>query len=126
MNIKEITKNSNIKNTPARLELLEILAKQNRPICYDDVKETLTMDKATFYRNISKFIDENIISSFESNNKKRYFALENSMHPHFICNYCNAIECIEELPTIDLKNYSIENIILKGKCKKCFAKNEGN
>jgi len=120
MNIQELTKNKKIKNTPARLELLEILVKNNKPICYDDIKDKITMDKATFYRNISKFTEEKIISSFESNDKKRYFALENNIHPHFICNYCNSIECIDEFSDIYLKNYVIENIILKGKCKKCI------
>lgn len=119
MDIKKIIKNKDIKLTPARLELLEVIINANKPICYDDIKDTIHMDKATFYRNISKFVDEKIISSFESNDKKRYFAFEMNIHPHFICNYCNTIECIKDFPDIKLENYNIENIILKGKCKKC-------
>ena len=119
MNIKEIIKNKNIKLTTARLELLEILITANKPVCYDDIKDTIKMDKATFYRNILIFEDKKIISSFESNDKKRYFAFETNIHPHFICNYCNTIECINNFPNINLENYDIENIILKGKCKNC-------
>lgn len=119
MNIEEIIKNKNIKLTPARLELLEILITANKPVCYDDIKDTINMDKATFYRNISKFVDEKIISSFESNDKKRYFAFETKIHPHFICNYCNTIECINNFDAITLKNHVIENVILKGRCHNC-------
>ncbi|MEA3512319.1 MAG: transcriptional repressor [Campylobacterota bacterium] len=120
MNIQEIIKNKNIKLTPARLELLELLINANKPICYDDIKDTLNMDKATFYRNISKFVDEKIIISFESNDKKRYFAFETNIHPHFICNYCNQIKCINNFPPILLDGYKIENIILKGRCQDCI------
>ena len=120
MNIKKIIKNTNIKLTSARLELLEVLINANKPVCYDDIKDNLTMDKATFYRNISKFEDEKVITSFQSNDKKRYFAFETDIHPHFICNYCNTIKCINDFPSINLKNYNIENIILKGKCADCM------
>ncbi|MEA3314671.1 MAG: transcriptional repressor [Campylobacterota bacterium] len=119
MDIKKIIKNKNIKLTPARLELLEVLISANKPMCYDDIKDTIHMDKATFYRNVSKFVDEKIINSFESNDKKRYFAFEINIHPHFICNYCNTIECINNFPEIKLENHTIENIILKGRCKEC-------
>ena len=119
MNIEDIIKNKNIKLTPARLELLEILITANKPMCYDDIKYIIKMDKATFYRNISKFEEEKIISSFESNDKKRYFAFETSIHPHFICNYCNTIKCIDNSFDVKLENYIIENIIFKGKCKNC-------
>jgi len=120
MNIEKIIKDKNIKLTPARLELLGILITANKPVCFDDIKDTIKMDKATFYRNISKFVDEKIISSFESNDKKRYFAFERNIHPHFICNYCNTIICINDFQNITLENHIIENIILKGKCEDCI------
>lgn len=119
MNIKEIIKNKSIRLTAARLELLEILIKQKKPISYENIKDNIKMDKATFYRNISKFIDEGIVNSFESNDKKNYFEIKTDTHPHFICNYCYTIKCIETLDTIRLQNHTIENIILKGKCENC-------
>ena len=39
----------------------------------EDIKSDISMDKATFYRNISKFEEEDILNSFESNDKKRYY-----------------------------------------------------
>jgi Fur family ferric uptake transcriptional regulator len=76
------------------------------------------MDKATFYRNISKFEEEGILNSFESNDRKRYFELKSNPHAHFVCVVCNSIECIDELD-INLDGYSISNVIVNGKCKEC-------
>ncbi len=120
MKVEQIIKEKNLKLTPARVEILEILVEQNRPISYDDIKDRLLMDKATFYRNISRFEDSAIIRSFESNDKKRYFSLEQNFHPHFICTKCNTISCLDEKSIINMDGYKIESIIIKGICPKCL------
>ena len=117
MNIENISKN--IKLTTARKAILEILVNSNKPLCYEDIKENLSMDKATFYRNITKFEDEKIINSFESNDKKRYFEIQKIKHSHFICNVCSKIECIHEKLDINIKDHQIDNIIIKGICPNC-------
>jgi len=120
MQIEHIIEQSNLKITPARKELLELLVKENRPICFEDIKNKINMDKATFYRNISKFDSSNIISSFESNDKKRYYELQSSPHSHFICNKCNTIECLN-IDDVKLKGYKVMDIIFKGICKNCIT-----
>jgi Fur family ferric uptake transcriptional regulator len=120
MKIEEIIKDKNLKLTPARVEILEILIEQNRPISYEDIRDRLTMDKATFYRNIAKFEESFIIRSFESNDKKRYFSLEENFHPHFICTKCNTISCLSKETPISLEGYKIESIIIKGICPECL------
>ncbi|WP_121627886.1 Fur family transcriptional regulator [Poseidonibacter antarcticus] len=124
MNIEELTNKKNIKLTSARKVILEILINSDKPLSYEDIKDKLSMDKATFYRNITKFEEENIINSFESNDKKRYFEIQKTMHSHFICTSCSAIECIHEKLDFDLANYQVDNIIIKGICPKCL-KNKG-
>ena len=120
MNIEKIIDIKNIKLTTARKVILEILISSNKPLSYEDIKNELSMDKATFYRNITKFEEENIISSFESNDKKRYFEIQKTKHSHFICTNCSQIECIHEKLNFDLKNYQVDNIIIKGLCPKCL------
>ena len=122
MNAQDLIKNKDIKLTPARKEILDALIAGNRPLCYEDIKDKLSMDKATFYRNITIFEEKKIINSFESNDKKRYFAIEMKPHPHFICTTCNKIECIDNFIDIELPNHTIENIIIKGKCATCKDK----
>ncbi len=118
-NIANIT---NIKLTTARKSILELLVNSNKPLSYEDMKDNISMDKATFYRNITIFEEENLISSFESNDKKRYFEIRKTQHSHFICSSCSKIECIHEKVDFHLPNYKIENIIIKGICKDCLIK----
>ena len=110
---------SNIKLTTARKSILDILLESKKPLCYEDLKDKIFMDKATFYRNISYFEEENLINSFESNDKKRYFEIKDKEHIHFICSNCSTIECIYENTNFTLNDYKIDTIILKGKCKEC-------
>ena len=113
---------SNIKLTNARKSILELLISSNKPLSYEDMKDLISMDKATFYRNITIFEEENIISSFESNDKKRYFEIKKTQHSHFICSSCSKIECIHEKLNFHLPENKIENIIIKGICKTCLNK----
>ncbi|MGK0255575.1 MAG: Fur family ferric uptake transcriptional regulator [Arcobacteraceae bacterium] len=118
MNIDEIIKTKQIKLTTARLVLLEILKSANKPLSYEDIKSDISMDKATFYRNIGKFEEQGILNSFESNDKKRYFELRLIPHAHFVCVNCNKIECLSDLE-IKLDGYLVNNVIVNGKCKDC-------
>lgn len=121
MNLENISKN--IKLTHARKAILQLLLDSKKPLCYEDLREDLSMDKATFYRNIIKFEEEKIINSFESNDKKRYFEISKTKHSHFICDICSKIECIHEKVDVTLPGYKIDNIIIKGICPNCQNKN---
>lgn len=116
--INEI-KEPQLKLTTARKEILELLSSSDKPLSYEDMKNDISMDKATFYRNITKFQEENLVSSFESNDKKRYFEIQKTPHAHFICNICNKIECLEMPVNLSLENHTIETIVIKGKCANC-------
>ena len=118
MKIEELIKDKNIKLTTARVRLLEILKEADRPLCYEEIKNDISMDKATFYRNISKFEEEGILNAFESNDKKRYFELKLKPHAHFVCFECNSVECIKD-GDIALPGYEINNVIINGKCQDC-------
>lgn len=118
--IEELINNSNIKLTTARNAILEIFIKASKPLSYEEIKDQLCMDKATFYRNITKFEEEGLINTFESNDKKRYYEILKNPHAHFICKNCSQIECLEDNKTkILLDGYLVENIIIKGLCPTC-------
>ena len=119
-NINTLIDGTNIKLTTARKAILEILVNSSKPLCYEDMKDNISMDKATFYRNITKFEEENIINSFESNDKKRYYEVHKNPHAHFICTSCSQITCLHDDSTIVLEGYKIDNIIIKGICPTCL------
>ena len=117
--LEELTKNSRIKLTQARKEILKALVEAGRPLSYYDLKEHITMDKATFYRNVSIFEEEHIIFSFESHDKKRYFEIAKVPHGHFICNACNSVECLYAPMDLGLEGYGVESIVINGLCPLC-------
>lgn len=119
MKTNSILEEKHLKSTPARKDLLNILKKEGRPICFEDVKDQIEMNKATFYRNISTFEEREIVNSFEVNDKKRYYEIQKTPHMHFVCNSCNQIECLREVEPIKIDGYIISDIILKGICKEC-------
>lgn len=119
MQIQNMIEEKNLKLTSARKELLGIFTQEKKPISFEDIKDRLTMDKATFYRNVSKFENEAIVNSFESNDKKRYYELQEFPHAHFICNSCNTIECLKNVAPVKLEGYKIVDMIFKGICKGC-------
>lgn len=119
MDIENIIEEKNLKRTHARKELLEILSQEDKPVSFEDVKDRLHMDKATFYRNVAKFESELILNSFESNTKKKYYELAQSPHAHIVCNVCNTIECLRDIVPVKIEGYTIDTMIIKGTCKKC-------
>ena len=119
MNIENILHNKQLKFTTARKELFDILNNLQRPVCYEDIRDGISMDKATFYRNMSTFEEKGIVNSFESNDKKRYYELQGRLHSHFVCTVCGKIECLDIVPEISLIEYEIDNIIIHGRCTKC-------
>ena len=68
--INNLTDITNIKLTSARKSILEIMINSNKPLSYEDMKDLISMDKATFYRNITIFEEENIISLLSEMIKK--------------------------------------------------------
>ena len=121
MQIEELIKNKKLKFTPARQMLLEIFFKASQPLAYEDIKSQITMDKATFYRNMTTFETSGILNAFESNDKKRYYEMTEKQHAHFICSECHSVECLNEVPHFILKNYKIDNIIVHGICTRCCS-----
>lgn len=120
MKIEALIKDKKIKLTTARVKLLEIFENAKKPLCYEEIKKDISMDKATFYRNISKFEEEGILNAFESNDKKRYFELQQNEHAHFVCVSCKTVKCMNNI-AIELPEYEVSNVIINGKCPTCCA-----
>lgn len=123
MNSIELIRSKSLKFTPAREVLLDIFEKSSKPISYEDVKDKISMDKATFYRNMNAFESIGLLKSFESNDKKRYYELSTSLHGHLVCTKCNDIECLHDIPKELLNDPNVEGITIHGKCSKCKKEN---
>jgi Fur family ferric uptake transcriptional regulator len=106
--------------TAPRKKILSILTNQKQPISFEEYAALDPLiDKSTFYRTMQSFEQAQIINGIESDEGKRYFELNKTVHPHFICQHCHAITCLTPLPLIALEGYNVESIIFKGKCPLC-------
>jgi len=119
--LQNVFQEYNIKFTTARASILEVLKVANSPLSYEQIKEkmSVTMDKATFYRNIAKFEELGMVHKFESDDRKWYFELSSTTHAHFICEQCHKITCMN----VDIGNVEgeVTSIVLKGTCKECHS-----
>jgi len=116
---KKIFQDNALKFTPAREQLWSLFQDKAKPMSYEDIKDFISMDKATFYRNMSILEEKNLINSFESSDKKRYYEIDNNPHAHFICRVCGEIRCLDIEMSSILSDVEIDNVIIYGKCEKC-------
>lgn len=113
-----------LKVTEARCAILRVLAKNKSPQNYEQIKKRmlLSIDKATFYRNMQTFEEKGLINKFESEDRVWHYELGKRNHAHFMCSVCKKILCLNlDIPN-QLNMYEITSITFKGICKNCLKK----
>lgn len=133
MDYLEILRQYNLKATPQRLEIVDILQKYGH-INIDDLYKTLqkkfpSLSLATIYKNINKMCEKSFLSEVKIPNKKSVYELSKKEHSHVVCSKCNTIIDIN-LDTSNilnqassLTNYDLKqsSIILNGICPRCLS-----
>jgi Fe2+ or Zn2+ uptake regulation protein len=131
-------KDLNLKATPKRLAILEILADEFVYLGPDDVWKKMKerfkrIGLPTVYRNLEELAGGGVISKvIHPDRKLYYFFCENqSHHHHFICVLCRKVEdvsfCaekeIEKEVTEKIKGRVLSHILqINGICKTCSHK----
>lgn len=91
-----------LRATPARLALMNLLEKANKPL---DVQEMIThlnkmeikTDPATVFRIVNMFSDKGLVKTIELHEGKfRYELASRPEHHHFLCTNCGMIEDISD------------------------------
>lgn len=91
-----------LKVTPARLAVLELLEKNNKPLDIISIinylqKKDIKADPATVFRIINAFTEKGITKQIQLNEGKfRYELSSRPDHHHLICEVCGAIEDISD------------------------------
>lgn len=95
----KILKANNLKATPQRLGVLEVLANKEHPTIdeiYQEIKQTNpSISLATIYKNIKSLLDYNIITELNILNQKKRYDLLDKEHIHLVCNNCGNIQDID-------------------------------
>lgn len=120
MNLFKKINSHGLRLTQPRQKILEILSGQSHPISFEEYSALdPLLDKSTFYRNMQTFETAHIVQGIESDEGKRYFELAHDLHPHFICQNCHTITCLQPIASPSIEGYQISSITYKGKCPLC-------
>jgi Fur family peroxide stress response transcriptional regulator len=133
MNYITKLQNHDLKATPQRLEIVDILYRSGH-INIDDLYISLknkfpSLSLATVYKNINTMCDRVFVSEVKIPNKKSLYELKKDEHAHIICTKCDSImditlqtsEILDQAE--ELSRYKIEQttIIMSGVCPKCLS-----
>ncbi|WP_024479720.1 Fur family transcriptional regulator [Cellulophaga baltica] len=99
----------NRRNTPTKEAILKLLLSSRKALSQDAIERALTINinRATIYRVLNRFCEDDIIHKIVAEDGKQYFAIckkcENRAavlqhHFHFRCLSCDTIECLCRLP----------------------------
>lgn len=135
--IKKELREKGIKNTRAKSVLLHILKNAKAPMDVNSLhracqKET-SVNLVTVYRTLQQFHEKELVEEFvgkDGVSQYEYLQKGSIAHPHFQCEKCNRIICLEELGFDDAlyfsnmaKQHRVNsiNITLNGVCEDCLS-----
>lgn len=120
------------RNTTTKEAVLSVLTSRRRAMSQDAIMRQMDVDadRATVYRILNRFCEDEIVHKIVADDGKQYFAVcvkcdENTIpnnHFHFRCTKCETIQCLPTLVEFSVppkyKVYQM-NCILIGICKDC-------
>lgn len=115
MDSVSLLKQSNIAITDLRLEMLEILRLNHKPLSFDEFH--LKANKTTFYRNMELFEERGIVIKTNLE-RKSYYELAQDAKAHFICDVCHKITDFA-LPKSTTLNGRVKSLVAHGICNDC-------
>lgn len=97
-----------LRPTGLRLALLEALAAAGRAVTagelLDQIRRTRRVNKVTVYRLLEEFTARGLVRRVSAQGKAAHFELAwgQPPHPHFQCENCGAVQCLEPVPLEEL------------------------
>lgn len=133
MNSIEILKKNGMKNTSARIAILDLLMSKNKCFSVEElynecIKECININLSTIYRTLEIFEEKSLVDKLNLGDGKHSYSFKNGGHKHILeCSLCHKeieVDCpmkqIEEL----LKNktgftMTEHQLYMKGVCDDC-------
>ena len=135
---QQILRGLNLKSTPKRVGLLEILDDERVYLSPEDIwhrmkKRFRTLGLPTVYRNLEELHEGGVISRVIHPNRKLYYYLcrNEEHHHHFICVSCRRVEdvsfcaerALQDVVRDDIKGKVLSHILqINGLCNQCLQK----
>lgn len=122
------------RNTATKEAVLAVLMSRGKAMSQESIisKIDVEADRATIYRILNRFCEDEIAHKIVADDGKQYFAVAQNFpnhslpknHFHFRCTQCESIECLSAQVEFSLpKGYNVQqtNCVLIGICKDCSA-----
>jgi len=134
INIIEKFKKHNIRVTPQRLEVYNILNKESRHMSAEDIYKEVakvfpSISLATVYSILSVLSKEKLINELRIDFDKSYFDIRVNEHHHFLCRRCGRVIDVDIPPCSILKEKRVGNNLIEdfqgyfyGVCGECGKK----
>lgn len=100
-------KQSKLKSTGARLQLLDIFKHAKKPLSVNEIFLMLQdgqADKVTLYRNVESLAKIGVLKQIRLKDRQAYYELiEKNHHHHIVCSHCGKIKDISKC-VVDIIN----------------------
>lgn len=130
---KEELRNADLKATPARLAILALLERTEKPLPVASIhaylqEREIAADQATVFRILNAFTEKGITKQVQFHEGKFRYELAGKEHHHLICDSCGEIEDIADCNIEQLereisnkKDFLVKRHSLEffGLCKNC-------
>jgi Fur family ferric uptake transcriptional regulator len=125
-----------LRKTPVRVGVLEVLSVSGRPMSVPQILGKLKgVDSVTVYRTLNTFVKMGLVHKVRSEDRSWLFAMgpaqkaHEHKHPHFVCESCGKVECLEGSVIPDAfvsslgvkRTYTVNypEVVLHGTCPAC-------
>lgn len=120
------------RKTASKEAVLSVLTNSKKAMSQDAIMQQMELnaDRATVYRILNRYVEDEIIHKIVADDGKQYFAVcvkcdEMTVpdnHFHFRCIKCETIECMPSIVNFSVpEGYNVKriNCVLIGVCKDC-------
>ena len=130
-NYTEILREHNLKATPQRLEITNVLYIQGHATIeslYETmVKKFSSISLATIYKNINLMLENSFIQEVKIPHSKSVYELTKESHSHLVCEDCGMVQDISinlnslmnEVSKESAFSVNSTDLVLSGKCQNC-------
>jgi Fur family ferric uptake transcriptional regulator len=126
-----------LRRTPVRVGVIELLSRSGRPLSVPQILAKLRgVDTVTVYRTLNTFARKRIVHKVRGEDRTWLYAVGDGsaarpqhLHPHFVCDACGKVECLEtsKIPDSFIAALSIDRayavrypeVVLHGMCPRC-------
>lgn len=138
MKHEHLLKNHQLKATPQRLAIMQLMSQAGH-ISIEDLYQAIrekfsSISLATLYKNVHTMMDVSLIREVKISGQKTKYEIEKEAHAHVMCKSCGELKDIPFNPlsllqkSVEMSHYTADevSIVISGICPVCQKKEAGS